>query len=77
MNNLAALERTFIEARFSLVRQRKHKIWRCPCGHHQTTSSSSRHGGRGDQNARALIARILRQCKSCEKCRTEKGAKAA
>lgn len=77
MNNLVALDRTFAAAKFSLIRQTGHKIWRCPCGHHQMSSSNSRHGGRGDQNARALIRRILRQCRDCEKCKTEKARKTA
>ena len=77
MNNLVALDLAFDKAQFTLARQRNHKIWRCPCGHHQATSSHSRHGGRGDQNARALIRRILRQCKTCEKCEAEKARKTA
>jgi hypothetical protein len=62
MNNLTALDRLFSAAGFTLVRHTNHKIWRCPCGHTQMASSSSRHGGRGDQNAKALLARILRAC---------------
>jgi hypothetical protein len=71
MNNLVALDLVFDAAKFTLTRKRKHKIWQCPCGHHQMSSSGSRHGGRGDQNARALIRRILRQCETCEKCKQE------
>lgn len=63
MNNLVALDRAFTKARFTLVRQANHKIWRCPCGHAQITSSGSRHGGRGFENAMAQIARTLRACK--------------
>lgn len=62
MNDLTALDRAYTEAGFSLVRSRNHKIWRCPCGHTQIASSNSRHGGRGDQNAKALITRTLRAC---------------
>lgn len=63
MNDLTALDRLYREAGFVLARYRKHKIWRCPCGHATITSSTSRHGGRGDQNARALVARIRKACK--------------
>ena len=62
MNNLVALDRLFHEFGFTLVRHHKHKIWRCPCGHAQIASSGSRHGGRGDQNAKALMARVRRAC---------------
>lgn len=62
MQNLTALDRLLTGAGFSPVRHKNHKIWRCPCGHTQLTLSGSRHGGRGDQNAKALIARTLRAC---------------
>jgi len=62
MDNLTALEREFRAFGFVLIRHSKHKIWRCPCGHAQITSSSTRHGGRGDQNARAMLARTRRVC---------------
>jgi hypothetical protein len=62
MNDLTALDRAFTEAGFTLARHIKHKIWRCPCGDHTITSSGSRHGGRGDSNARALLARTRDKC---------------
>lgn len=62
MDNLTALDRLFREFGFELVRYSKHKIWRCPCGHAQIASSGSRHGGRGDRNAKALLARTRRRC---------------
>lgn len=77
MNNIVALDRAIAANKFVLARKKKHKIWNCPCGHHQMTSSGSRHGGRGDQNAKALMARILRQCKTCEKCKAEREKKSA
>jgi hypothetical protein len=62
MRDISALVQTFREAGFTLVREKNHQIWRCPCGHTQMTSSLSQHGGRGDQNARARIARALKIC---------------
>lgn len=67
MNNLKALDRMFEAWGFTLIRQNKHKVWRCPCGHAQITTSASRHGGRGDQNARALLARTRRACSDTPK----------
>lgn len=67
MKNLKALDLAFEQAGFRLVRHRKHKVWACPCGHAQITTSSSQHGGRGDQNARALLRRTARQCNFEEK----------
>lgn len=67
MDNLKALDLAFQEAGFTLVRHGKHKVWRCPCGHAQLVASSSKHGGRGDQNAKALLRRTARQCKFEEK----------
>lgn len=57
-----ALARLYEQSGFTLVRKKKHPIWRCPCGHAQITESSSRHGGSGDINARTRIARTLRVC---------------
>lgn len=62
MDNRKALINYLVSAGFTLIRSRKHLIWRCPCGHTQIPSSGSHHEGRGDQNARALIARTLRAC---------------
>lgn len=70
MDNLTALDRLFEAHGFTLVRHTKHKIWRCPCGHAQIASSSSRHGGRGDQNAKALLARTRRRCQPPTKGKT-------
>lgn len=62
MRTLDAIYREFEAAGFVLIRQRKHRIYRCPCGHATVPCHSSPCGGRGDQNERALMRRILRQC---------------
>lgn len=64
MRNLTALDRLIEEAGFTLVRRTNHKIWRCPCGHTLMTTACTPQRRRGDQNARALISRILRECTS-------------
>jgi hypothetical protein len=63
MNQRGALANFLVSAGFTLIRSNKHQIWGCPCGHGRVTVSNSRHGGRGDNNARAEIARTLRACK--------------
>lgn len=62
MRAYTALATLYEQSGFTLVRKKKHPIWRCPCGHAQITESSSCHGGRGDINARTRIARTLRAC---------------
>lgn len=62
MRNITALNKAFEAAGFTLLRTKHHQIWKCPCGHTQMASSGSQHGGRGDQNARARLGRILREC---------------
>lgn len=62
MNNRKALTNYLVSAGFTLLRHSKHEIWRCPCGHALLTISSSRAGGRSDQNARAQASRTLRNC---------------
>jgi len=62
MDNRKALTNDLVSAGFRLLRKKNHEIWGCPCGHAQIPMSCSRHEGRGDQNARALIARTLRAC---------------
>jgi hypothetical protein len=52
----------FQQSGFTLVRSKNHMIWRCPCGRHQLVTSTSRCGGRGDENAKADIRRTLRAC---------------
>lgn len=63
MKDLKALVKLFEENGFTLVRHRKHMIWRCPCGHAQLTVPSSPgkptnlHAGAGG------IKRTKRACK--------------
>jgi hypothetical protein len=56
----------FQEHGFTLVRNKNHQIWACPCGHHRITTTGSPCGGRGDNNAKAQIRRTLRACKTQE-----------
>jgi hypothetical protein len=63
MRTVTEIDAMFMAAGFILVRQDKHRIWRCPCGHIQLTSQSSPCKGRGDQNVKAKMRRALRGCK--------------
>jgi len=67
MDNRKALTNFLVSAGFTLLRTKNHQIWGCPCGHTRIPMSCSHHEGRGDQNARALIARTLRACRTPKK----------
>lgn len=62
MNRVVAMIKVFEDAGFTLVREHRHQIWRCPCGHAQVVTTSSPCGGRGDWNSKARIKRTLREC---------------
>jgi len=68
---VSEVDKMIRDAGFILVRQSRHRVWRCPCGHIQITSHSSPCGGRGDRNMEAKVARALRGCTP------QAGAKAA
>ena len=62
MNRVVAMIKIFEDAGFTFVRENRHQIWRCPCGHTQVVTSGSPCGGRGSRNAQAQIRRTLREC---------------
>jgi hypothetical protein len=69
MRTKTALLRHLLKEGFTLVRQTNHAIFRCPCGHQQISLSLTHQEGRSDQNDRALIARVLRECEENQKVR--------
>lgn len=62
MDSVTAMLKLFTDAKFELVRNKNHPIYRCPCGHRQVSTSGSHCEGRGSTNARLLIRRVLREC---------------
>lgn len=62
MRARSALCLAFERAGFTLVREKGHKVWRCPCGHAQVVTAGTPGEGRAARNARALMSRTLRAC---------------
>lgn len=62
MRARSALVAAFERAGFTLIRQRKHMVWRCPCGHAQVTCPSTPGRGRSTDNSHGNLARTLRAC---------------
>lgn len=60
MRSVTALVKLFEEKGFTLLRDKKHQIWACPCGHTQIVSSSTY--ARGHANDYGRIKRTLREC---------------
>jgi hypothetical protein len=66
MDSVTEMLDIFLTAKFTLIREKNHPIFRCPCGHRQVSTSNSHCGGRGSTNARLLVRRVLRQCAELE-----------
>lgn len=49
------------KAGFTLQREKKHRIWRCPCGEHTLVTSSSVSDYRGSKNVIATARRICEE----------------
>lgn len=62
MKRQEVLESLINDAGWVLVRQRNHKVWRCPCGKHTFVNGKS-NGQSGIVNAVARFRKIKRQCK--------------
>jgi hypothetical protein len=62
VKSTTALVKLFKENGFTLIRDKNHQIWGCPCGHTQLVSSGSPCGGRADRNAASQIRRTLKVC---------------
>lgn len=62
MRDRVAMAQEHLKAGFTLVRQTKHMVWRCPCGHTQLYDTTSNCGGSGHINALTRIRRTLREC---------------
>lgn len=50
-------EDLLIAAGWTLVREKKHKVWRCPCGAHQVTMAATPSDHRAPRNMLAQIYR--------------------
>ena len=66
MNREGDVTKALLKAGFELVRNKRHEVWRCPCGHAKIVTTSSRIGGRGDRNCYARIKKALAQCEKTE-----------
>jgi len=62
----------YVSSGLTLIRDKNHQVWRCPCGHTQVVLRCSPSGGRGDKNAKAQLKRTLREC--AERKQEEKAA---
>lgn len=50
--------RLLADAGWTRVRARRHEVWRCPCGQHQTTLAVSPSDSRDRRNTRANLRRL-------------------
>lgn len=67
MNKVTEMVKFFKAHGFTLLRQHRHQVWGCPCGHALITTTGSPCGGRADRNAKAQVKRTLKACKYEEK----------